>query len=88
MFALQSFVLSARSGTGKTTLCRELAHHFLKQGENVGLIMLEEAPRRTVLGMVGIEMSKNITIDRGDVTDERSIKGSTACSATVTPSST
>lgn len=68
-------VIGAGSGTGKTTLCRELAHHFLKQGENVGLIMLEEAPRRTVLGMVGIEMSKNITIDRGDVTDEEIHQG-------------
>ena len=68
-------VIGAGSGTGKTTLCRELAHHFLKQGENVGLIMLEEAPRRTVLGMVGIEMSKNITIDRTDVTDEEIHQG-------------
>ena len=37
--------------------------------------MLEEAPRRTVLGMVGIEMSKNITIDRTDVTDEEIHQG-------------
>ena len=34
------------------------------------MIMLEESNKRTLLGLVGIELSKNITVDRDLATDE------------------
>lgn len=63
-------VLTAGSGVGKTTLVRELAHHLHSNHNPVGMLMLEEANKRTLLGLVGIEMSKNITIDRTGVSED------------------
>lgn len=60
----------AGSGVGKTTFVRELAHHLHINGQTVGLLMLEENVKRTLLGLTGIHMSKNITIDRSLATDE------------------
>ena len=62
--------LTAGSGIGKSTLVRELAHHFHVGGNQVGMIMLEESNKRTLQGLVGIFMSKNITVDRSDVDDD------------------
>lgn len=60
----------AGSGVGKTTFVRELAHHLHINGQTVGLLMLEENVKRTLLGLTGIHMSKNITIDRSLATDD------------------
>ena len=57
--------ITSGSGMGKTTFCRELAyhiHHTLRQP--VGLIMLEESNRKTLEGIIGIHMDKNIAVDR------------------------
>lgn len=62
--------ITAGSGIGKSTLIREIAHHLHTGGERVGMIMLEESNKRTLLGLVGIELSKNITVDRDLATDE------------------
>ena len=62
--------IAAGSGTGKTTFVKELAYHLHQAGEQVGLIMLEESNKRTLLGMTGIHMNKNITIDRSQATDD------------------
>ena len=37
--------------------------------------MLEESTKRTMLGLVGIELSKNITIDRSQATDDEVLAG-------------
>lgn len=55
--------IAAGSGVGKSTLVRELAYNFIMQGHNVGMLMLEETPKRTAQGLVGLHMNKNITID-------------------------
>tara|TARA_X000000368_G_scaffold82854_2_gene62678 strand:- start:243 stop:1859 length:1617 start_codon:yes stop_codon:yes gene_type:complete len=60
----------AGSGLGKTTFVREIAYHLQQNGESIGMIMLEESNKRTLLGLVGIHMSKNITVDRSKATDE------------------
>lgn len=60
----------AGSGVGKTTLVRELAYHLHQSGEPLGLIMLEESNKRTLLGLVGIHINKNITVNRSLATDE------------------
>ena len=63
-------LISAGTGAGKTTFVKEIAYHLHQMGEKVGLIMLEESNKRTLLGLTGIHMNKNITIDRTDVTDD------------------
>ena len=60
---------TAGSGIGKSSVVREIAHDLLKQGLRVGMMMLEENTRRTLLGMMGIEMSKPLHLDRDGVTE-------------------
>lgn len=67
--------LTAGSGVGKSAVVREIAHHLIKQGETVGMIMLEENPKRTALGLMGIELNKPLHLSRDGV-EEDAIKNS------------
>ena len=67
--------LASGSGCGKTTFCKEVAYHLMMSGQKVGLISLEEAPKRTLLGLVGIHLNKNLLIDRSQATDEEVLQG-------------
>lgn len=58
---------TAGSGIGKSSACREIAHHLISQGYRVGYIALEESIKRTLRGLVGIELSKPIHLGIGDV---------------------
>jgi twinkle protein len=62
--------LTAGSGVGKSAIVREIAHHLLSQGETVGLLMLEENPKRTALGLMGIDLNKPLHLSKEGVTDE------------------
>ena len=62
--------VTAGSGIGKSTFIRELVYHLHQLEVPCGLIMLEESTKRTLLGLVGIHLSKNITVDRDLSTDE------------------
>jgi twinkle protein len=61
---------TAGSGIGKSQVCRELAHHLMKQGETVGYIALEESTKRTAMGLIGVELNKPLHLSREGVTDE------------------
>lgn len=51
------------TGIGKTSITRELEHHFITQTEdNVGVIKLEEDWRRTVDGIISIEANARLHI--------------------------
>jgi twinkle protein len=65
----------AGSGVGKTTFVRELVYHLHQSGQRVGCIMLEEANKRTVLGLVGLHLNKNLTVDRSTASDEELLAG-------------
>lgn len=67
--------LTAGSGVGKSAVVREIAHHLIKSGETVGMIMLEENPKRTALGLMGIEINKPLHLSREGV-DESTLKAS------------
>ena len=67
--------LASGSGCGKTTFCKEVAYHLMMSGQKVGLISLEEAPKRTLLGLVGIHLNKNLLIDRSQATDQEVVDG-------------
>lgn len=48
------------TGSGKSTIIRELAMHHLSQGRAVGMIMLEESPSETVDDMVSLIINKPV----------------------------
>ncbi len=52
----------AGSGVGKSQVCRELAVHLLRHGENVGVIALEESVKRSIRGLVSILVSQKLHI--------------------------
>ena len=54
--------ITAGSGTGKSSFCRDLATHLLNNGEKVGYIALEESNRRTALGLMSSSLNKNYTM--------------------------
>lgn len=56
-------VITAGSGMGKTTFVREIAYSLHMSGKNVGLLMLEESNKRTLRGLVGLHLNKNILVD-------------------------
>lgn len=46
--------VTAGTGIGKSSFCRQLAVHMLDQGETMGYLALEESNRRTALGMMSV----------------------------------
>jgi twinkle protein len=61
--------ITAGSGVGKSSFCRHLALHLLKEKFSVGYLALEENVKRSVLGIMGIEMSKPLHLTREGVKD-------------------
>ena len=68
-------VILAGSGIGKSTFVTEIAHHLHSHGQRLGMLMLEEATKRTMLRMTGIQLNKNIIVDRSQATDEEVLAG-------------
>ena len=50
--------ITAGSGTGKTSFCRELAAKLCDKGEHVGILELEASNRRTALGLMSVVVGK------------------------------
>ena len=64
--------ITAGSGIGKSSFCRELATHLLNKGERVGYLALEESNRRTALGLMSAAAGKAFHIgehSRTELTD-------------------
>lgn len=62
--------LTAGSGIGKSSVVRELTHWLIQQGETVGMLMLEENPKRTALGLMGIDINKPLHLSREGVSED------------------
>jgi twinkle protein len=63
--------ITAGSGIGKSSFCRELATSLLQNGERVGYLALEESNRRTLLGLMSAACGKSLHIgehERSDLT--------------------
>ncbi len=52
------------TGSGKTTIVRELIHHHLIEGRSVGAIMLEESPQETMDDMISLMINKPVRVIR------------------------
>ena len=64
--------ITAGSGIGKSSFCRELATNLLSSGERVGYLALEESNRRTALGLMSAAVGKSLHIgehERSTLTD-------------------
>jgi len=58
--------ITAGSGTGKTSFCRELAARLCDQGEHVGILELEASNRRTAIGLMSVAAQKPLHIGEHD----------------------
>ena len=58
--------ITAGSGIGKSSVCRELATHLLQKGERVGYLALEESNRRTALGLMSAAVGKSLHLGEHD----------------------
>jgi len=50
--------ITAGTGSGKSSFCRQLAAYLLEKGEKVGYLALEESNRRTALGLISSAIGK------------------------------
>ena len=58
--------ITAGSGIGKSSFCRELAVNLLHKGERVGYLALEESNRRTGLGLMSAAVGKSLHLGEHD----------------------
>ena len=55
--------VTAGSGTGKSTICGEIAVHLIKQDQKVGYIALEESVKRTGLRLMTVAANKPLHLN-------------------------
>ena len=58
--------ITAGSGTGKSSFCRDLAASLLQDGNRVGYLALEESNRRTALGLMSSACGESLHIGEHD----------------------
>ena len=58
--------VTAGTGSGKTSFCRQLATDLLENGESVGVVELEANNRRTALGLMSCALEKAYHIGEHD----------------------
>lgn len=65
-------LITAGTGTGKTTFVRQLAHHLgVSLTLKVGMLMLEENIKRTAKGLMAVHSGKRLALNRHLVTEEQ-----------------
>jgi twinkle protein len=57
---------TAGSGSGKTSIVRQLAVDLLKKGESVGILELEASNQRTALGLMSTAVGENLHLGEHD----------------------
>ncbi len=62
--------LTAGSGIGKSAVVREIAYHLLMQNQTVGMIMLEESVKTTMLALMGLSLNKRLHLSQEGVSPE------------------
>ena len=60
--------ITAGTGQGKSTFCRQLATQLLEEDVKVGYIALEESNRRTALGLMSVAVGKALHLGEHDYT--------------------
>lgn len=62
--------ITAGTGIGKSSFCRQLAAHLMNEGETVGYLALEESNRRTALGLMSVAAGKALHLEGIEVNIE------------------
>jgi twinkle protein len=57
--------ITAGTGTGKSSFCRQLAASLMNDGETVGYLALEESNRRTALGLMSVGAGQALHLEGG-----------------------
>jgi len=60
--------ITAGTGQGKSTFCRQLATQLLEEGVKVGYIALEESNRRTALGLMSVAVGNALHLGQQEYT--------------------
>ena len=60
--------ITAGTGQGKSTFCRQLATQLLEENVKVGYIALEESNRRTALGLMSVAVGKALHLGEHEYT--------------------
>ena len=63
--------ITAGSGVGKSSFCRQVAYHLLNKDYKVGYIALEESVKRSSLGIMGVALEKPLHLTREGITEEK-----------------
>ena len=67
----EMLLLTAGSGIGKSTTAREIAYHLkMHYGLKIGMVMLEESPKKTIRDLLSIHLSKPLHLMWNDSTKE------------------
>ena len=53
-------LIASGTGSGKSTVVREMAYHHVTRGRKVGMLMLEEAPKETLDDLVALKINKPV----------------------------
>jgi len=69
------WTITAGTGTGKSSLVREMAYHFIQAQETIGLIMLEENIQRTARGLIGLALNCPAHAIWSQLTEEQKRQG-------------
>ena len=72
-------VFCGGSGIGKSQVCREIAYHLIKNDEPVAYIALEENVKRSIRGLVSLELNKPIHLEdvRKEIPEDKLRKAET-----------
>jgi twinkle protein len=65
--------ITAGSGVGKSSFCRQVAYHLLNKDYKVGYIALEESVKRSSLGIMGVALEKPLHLSREGI-EEAALK--------------
>ncbi len=63
------------TGTGKSAICRELAHHvIISEGGSIGYIALEESIKQSALGLLSVAMDVPLHLRKHDEIDRDELR--------------
>jgi len=69
------WTFTAGSGIGKSSIVREMAYQFVKQGHTIGMIMLEENTKRTARGLIGLAIDAPAHMMWNDLEESQKRRG-------------
>ena len=71
IFGQTLVTVCAGSGLGKSAFLKQIIYRLLKTTDySLGLIFLEEAPKKTMLGLMSLSSNKNLCLADAEATDE------------------